>query len=129
MAKTHAASGFVCANCKRTYGDPLYHGPPGHAPQNLCLDCWADEWALIELRMLNGGDWSVLDSALLLVCCGLSRQQAAEVLGLHRNTVHKWLVHLRRNPQDVPDWLLHRAIFSHDYSKGSDHGDPETTDG
>ena len=109
MSRSDQAEAFRCRNCNRPYGDPQYHGPAGHAPLNLCLDCWADEWAVIELRMLNGGDWSVLDSALWLVCCGLTRQQAAGVLGIHRNTVRNWLLRLRRRPEEIPDWLLHKT--------------------
>ena len=30
---------FECPICAREYGDPLYHGPAGHAPHGLCLDC------------------------------------------------------------------------------------------
>ena len=31
---------WLCSGCKRTYGDPMYKGPIGHAPQTECLDCW-----------------------------------------------------------------------------------------
>ena len=109
MPRTTVGPTFICPGCQRLYCDPFYHGPIGHAPQNLCLDCWADEWARMEVRMLSGGDWTVLDSALWLVCCGLSRQKAAEVLGLHRNTIRNWLLQLRKHPETIPDWLLQRA--------------------
>lgn len=108
------AGATVCASCKCSYGDGLYHGPAGHAPQNLCLDCWADEWAVMEVRMLNGGQWTALDSALWLVCCGLTRQQAASVLGLHRNTLRNWLVRLRKHPGRIPEWLEQRASSAAD---------------
>jgi hypothetical protein len=103
-----ASPAFVCAACKRGIGDPLYHGPAGHAPHSVCFDCWTEEWACIEACMVNGGDWSLLDSALWLVCCGLTRRQAAIVLGLHRNKIRRWILHLRRNPRDLPDWLRAR---------------------
>ena len=70
------------------------------------MDCWADEWAYMEVRMLNGGDWSVLDSALWLVCCGLSRQQAADLLGIHRNTFARWIGRMRRDPHEIPQWVV-----------------------
>ncbi len=104
---------FICPNCKRSYGDPQYHGPAGHAPQNLCLDCWSNEWALMEARMLNGGGWSVLDSALWLICWGATRQRAAAAVGLHRNTLRNWILNLRKNPNLIPDWLLDRAGRTH----------------
>ena len=106
------AGAMVCANCGRSYGDRLYHGPLGHAPQNLCLDCWANEWGRMEARMLNGGQWTSLDSALWLVCCGLTRQQAASVLGLHRNTLHNWFLQLRKHPERIPRWLVHKASLA-----------------
>ena len=108
MASAGRKPAFVCPGCGCAFGDPLYHGPRGHAPPGLCFDCWADEWAHIEVRMRNGGDWTVLDSATWLVCCGLSRQEAAQVLGLHRNTICKWVTRLRKDTRLVPDWLTHR---------------------
>lgn len=96
---------FVCPLCHRTYGDPRYHGPVGHAPQNLCFDCWTYEWSHIKTRMLNGGDWTVLDSALWLICCGFTHQQAANIIGIARQTIRRWLQNLRRNPGRIPQWL------------------------
>ena len=65
--------GFDCAACGRTYGDPLYHGPAGHAPPTVCLDCWFAHWDAVELRMRNGGEWRRLDAALYLIARGLTR--------------------------------------------------------
>ena len=109
MSSQRIAGAFVCPNCRQEYGDPLYHGPRGHAPQNVCLECWADEWSIMEARMYNGGDWSVLDAAFWLVCCGLTRQEAARLLGMRRNEVQRWLLRLRRNPHLIPDWLRNKA--------------------
>ncbi len=108
MPKQNAGQ-FVCPNCRRRYGDSLYHGPDGHAHPALCMDCWADEWVDMEVRLMCGGDWTVLDSALWLVCCGFTRQQAAGILGLHRNTIHNWIARLRRNPSEIPDWLMRKV--------------------
>ena len=44
-AQQRQAGQFICPICKRSYGDPLYHGPTGHAPLQMCFDCWAGEWA------------------------------------------------------------------------------------
>ncbi|MBL7134841.1 MAG: helix-turn-helix domain-containing protein [Phycisphaerae bacterium] len=96
---------FICPLCLGAYGDPHYHGPAGHAPQGLCFDCWAAEWALIQARMLNGGDWTVLDSALWLICAGFTRQQAANIIGVARRTIYRWICALRRNPRKTPQWL------------------------
>jgi len=100
--------GFSCpgSRCGDWIGDPHYVGPAGHAPQNLCLDCWAAHWDVIEARAINGGEWTHLDEALWLVCRGLSLGEAADVLGAHRNTLWRWIVEMRRRPETVPDWLL-----------------------
>ena len=116
MSKAVNMSAFVCPNCKRAYGDGLYHGPIGHAPQNLCLDCWANEWAQMEVRMLNGGDWSVLDSALWLICCGFTRQEAAGIIGVGRRTIHRWIQAVRKDPEKIPQWLSQNASLVHHYS-------------
>ena len=96
---------FTCPLCCRSYGDPHYHGPPGHAPQCLCLDCWGDEWAAIQARMLNGGDWTALDSALWLICAGFTRQQAAGIIGVARRTLYRWIRVLKMTPHKTPQWL------------------------
>ena len=96
---------FICPACQRSYGDPHYHGPAGHAPRNLCFDCWAAEWDLIAARMLNGGNWTVLDAALWLVCSGFTRQQAATIVGVARRTLYRWIRALKTNPRKVPQWL------------------------
>jgi len=87
-------------------GDPHYVGPIGHAPQNLCLDCWMAHWDIIEARAANGGEWTHLDEALWLVCRGLNMSEAAAVIGAHRNTLRRWIIAMRRRPETVPDWLL-----------------------
>lgn len=96
---------FRCPSCGQRYGDPLYHGPVGHAPQNLCLDCWVNEWAEIEARMLRGGDWSALDMALWLVCNGYTRSQAAEIIGVTARTIRRWFSCLQRSFREFPDWM------------------------
>ena len=68
---------FICPICKRSYGDPLYHGPTGHAPLQMCFDCWAGEWACMVQMVTRGGDWRKIDSALFLLCQGFSCTEAA----------------------------------------------------
>jgi len=110
---------FTCPLCLRSYGDPHYHGPAGHAPQDLCFDCWADEWALIQARMLNGGHWTALDSALWLICSGFTRQQAACIVGVARRTIHRWICALRKDPSKTPQWLRRdRSPLPNDRQEG-----------
>jgi len=99
---------FHCAYCKTPYGDPLYHGPAPHAPGNLCMDCWAEQWAQFEARMLREGDWGVMDQALWLICQGFTHSVAADMIGRHRNSIGNWICMLRKFPHLIPDWLCKR---------------------
>lgn len=100
---------FRCPHCKSDYGDPLYHGPVGHAPQELCFDCWASEWGSMEVVIARGGSWQPLDAALFLLCQGFSHQEAANLIGVHRNTIFGWIRELRQHPGLTPRWLIDRA--------------------
>jgi hypothetical protein len=107
---TGAASGrFVCPVCKNSYGDPFYHGPAGHAPPQLCYDCWASEWASMTQMLSRGGNWRQIDSALFLLCQGFSYQEAANLAGICRRTLHNWIRQARQHPEMAPQWLISRA--------------------
>ena len=99
---------FRCPNCKQEYGDPLYHGPVGHAPQEMCFDCWASEWGAMAQVIARGRAWQPMDAALFLLCQGFSHREAADAIGIHRNTIFGWLRELRRRPHLTPEWLLER---------------------
>jgi hypothetical protein len=96
---------FRCPQCRLTYGDGLYHGPAGHAPRTLCLDCWASAWGEYELRIRLGRSWRQLDAALFLLCQGFTHAEAGRILGLRRATVSDWVLELRRFPWRAPRWL------------------------
>ena len=104
-----SAPAFVCPRCKRAYGDPLYHGPAGHAPSELCFDCWASEWAEMIQVIARGGNWRPIDAALFLLCEGFSHGEAADIIGVHRNTIYGWIREIRRRPELTPQWLLDRV--------------------
>lgn len=99
--------GFRCmgTGCGRWIGDRRYVGPVGHAPQNLCFECWMVYWGRVEARAVNGGRWTDLDEALWLVCCGASLSDAAEVIAAHRTTLWRWIEKMRFDPELRPDWL------------------------
>jgi len=101
-----ASTGYTCAVCGQPYGDPLYHGPIGHAPQTVCLDCWYEHWDLVECRMRNGGQWRHLDAALYLVARGFSQPEVARMLGLCRKSLYNLLQRLRADPEKIPEWFL-----------------------
>ena len=100
-----AAGRWRCPVCSRSYGDPHYHGPPGHAPPRACLDCWLEAWDEIRLRMLADRQWNALDLALLFQCQGFSAQQASAMSGIHRNTLYKYIRAIRAHPELMPEWL------------------------
>ncbi len=109
MIATATTTAFRCPRCGQEFGDPMYHGPAGHAPQTLCFDCWASEWGQMQMVMARGGRWETFDAALFLLCQGFTHQEAADALGVCRDTVCNWIRMLRRRPDLTPDWLLERA--------------------
>ena len=100
---------FKCPNCKSEYGDPMYHGPMGHAPQELCFDCWASEWGSMVEVICRGGNWRSVDAALFLLCQGFTPREAANLIGIRRKTVYRWIRTLRQRPELTPRWLILRA--------------------
>jgi len=100
---------FRCPKCRRTYGDPMYHGPAGHAPHALCFDCWASEWGVMNILIYRGRDWRPSDAALFLLCQGFSHQEAGDILGVARATVFHWVRQVRQHPETAPDWLTDLA--------------------
>jgi hypothetical protein len=107
--KVNSEIGFRCkgVGCGEWISDVRYVGPVGHAPQNLCFECWMAHWDVVEARATNGGRWTHLDEALWLVCRGLSLSQAADVIGSHATTLRRWIVKMRQRPELLPDWLIH----------------------
>jgi transposase len=55
--------------------------------------------------MRRGQDWTVLDSALTLLCQGFSYAETASILGRCRKTIGNWVRGLRKNPERIPEWL------------------------
>ena len=107
-----ATEKFTCPACGHDYGDPLYHGPAGHAPPESCLDCWAQTWGEMSAAMARGragrgkADWRRPDLALFYLCHGLTRRQVAEKAGVHRNTIYNWLKKMRQHPEAIPAWFV-----------------------
>jgi DNA-directed RNA polymerase specialized sigma24 family protein len=62
------------------------------------------------IRVLaRGGNWRQIDSALFLLCQGFSYQEAANLAGICRKTLHNWIRQARQQPQIAPEWLINRA--------------------
>ena len=88
---------FTCPRCGDEYGDPLYHGPTGHAPPDLCFSCWAIEWDIMARLISAEQDWRRHAKLLFLICQGFTQQEAASRLGIHRNTVGSRLRGMKKN--------------------------------
>jgi hypothetical protein len=101
--------GFRCAGpgCEQWIGDPDYSGPLGHAPQNLCFECWMAYWDKIEALAVNGGHWTRLDEALWLFCRGMTFAEAAEAIATHQTTLQRWIAKIRCGREIPPVWLIH----------------------
>ena len=93
--------------CGQWIGDLRYVGPVGHAPQNLCFECWMAHWSKLEARAVNGGRWTRLDEALWLVCGGLSLTEAAGMIDSSCTALRLRINEIRRRPELTPDWLEH----------------------
>ncbi|MBT3198813.1 MAG: hypothetical protein HN350_02760 [Phycisphaerales bacterium] len=104
------AIGFRCTGpeCGQWVGDVRYVGPMGHAPRNLCFECWVEHWERVEAIAMNGGRWTDIDEALWLVCHGLTFSQAADIITINRKTLHRWITKMRRQPDLIPGWLIHK---------------------
>lgn len=117
MEQTHTQktqmeqTGFRCCNpsCRQWVSDQAYCGPVGHAPQNLCLECWLVHWEIVEKRACNGGCWTRMDQVLWLVCSGVERRQAARLVGKHCDYIKACFERLRRSPRKLPQWLVQVA--------------------
>ena len=99
--------GFRCQGpgCGEWIGDVRYVGPPGHAPGNLCFECWMAHWEKVEARAANGGVWTGLDEALWLACHGLNLADAASAIGSSRVVLKMRIDRMRRREELMPDWI------------------------
>ncbi len=61
---------FVCEQCKEPIGDPLYTGPHGHAPDNICFTCWVNAFEQPPK------DWPKDITVLWMISQGYSRAEA-----------------------------------------------------
>ncbi len=103
--KTKIRRAFCCGDCGRDYGDAMYTGPSGHAPENLCLDCWSWQWQQMLLQMRRGKNWTDIDTAIALLCRGYSYSQVGEIIGRSRRTLHNWITAIRQGRLAVPRWV------------------------
>jgi hypothetical protein len=97
-----------CAACGEGYGDPLYHGPAGHAPAQLCLDCWLGSWDRQVRRMHCGGPLDRHEEALALLCEGYTYRQAGDRLEVTASTVRRWVRWIGRTRRELPEWFRRR---------------------
>jgi hypothetical protein len=110
---TSNPTGFWCTGpgCGQWISDVRYVGPRGHAPGNLCFECWMAQWEKIEARAANAGAWTRLDEALWLLCHGVSFDEAAGAIGSCRSALRLRIERMRWRPELTPGWLpdIHRV--------------------
>ncbi len=106
----------TCQNCNgplRVDGtivqDPRYTGPVGHAPQNVCYDCWCAYWDEVEQQMLNGGDSTKMEAAFFLVSIGYTQAEAAQVVGVSRKTITRWKQQLQKKYLEIQSLMSLKA--------------------
>ena len=99
--------------------DPLYRGPEGHAPQNICLECWAQIWDEIEegnKAEAQGAYRHEGRRRAYLVLWGLSRgldrPAVAELADMSGRSLRRFVAHLRMHPAETRK-LLATFGFSH----------------
>ena len=92
------ATWFVCPECRRTYGDPLYRGADGcyvrvgktvYQGSQLCADCWCTYW---HLSHFDSADRLLMLAYLIQL--GWKQARIARVMGVHRCTIARWRQYL-----------------------------------
>ena len=101
----HKPDAIECVQCGDTVPH-YYRGPIGHAPSNLCWHCWVCHWAEMEIQQRKGGQPTQLETALYLIANGYTQRETSIIIGRARRTIARWIANLRRNPQQIPDWLV-----------------------
>jgi hypothetical protein len=92
---------FVCVRCGEAIGDPMYRGPAGHAPADVCFTCWVNAFEQPPWH------WPREVLALWLLANGYNRRDAARLSGLARNTLWRTLGRLRKNSSELHEFVEH----------------------
>lgn len=82
---------FVCRECGHTIGDPLYTGPEGHCPDDVCCECHEVARLLRRVNRLRAG----LASAVQHIADGYTQAEAATRSGMSTSSLEKKLHNLR----------------------------------
>ena len=77
--------------------DPLYVGPAGHCPPNLCTECWEVHWQQVLALIDSEKDWREEDKMLWLRCQGMTWKETAKVLGRSRHTIYRRRQAVKKN--------------------------------
>ena len=78
--------------------DPLYVGPAGHCPPNLCAECWEAHWQEVLALIDSERDWREEDKMLWLrFNQGLGVSDTAKVLKVHRGTIWRRMRKLKKS--------------------------------
>jgi DNA-binding CsgD family transcriptional regulator len=92
---------FVCKVCGESIGDPVYRGPAGHAPPDVCFTCWVNAFEQPPWH------WPREVLAVWLIANGYSRRAAAKLAGLARSTLWTLLGRLAKNSSELVEFFKH----------------------
>lgn len=85
---------FICCKCGQAVGDPQYCGPWGHAPRDVCFECW------LEAFEQPPWHWPRQVLAIWLISNGYSYTEAAEICAVTAPTVWRWLQRFRKKTEE-----------------------------
>ena len=92
---------FVCVRCGEAIGDPMYRGPAGHAPADVCFTCWVNAFEQPPWH------WPREVMALWLLSNGYNRSEAARLAGMHRGNLWRLVRRLRKNFSELLEFAQH----------------------
>lgn len=88
-----------CEKCN-TVVPCYYTGPLGHAPQDICYDCW------LEARLTRSPLFQNAQArALQSLANGRTKKEASIAAGISPRTLRRWLKRLRESPQKLQEAL------------------------
>ena len=104
----------ACSGPHRSDGtiaeDPLYVGPRGHAPPEICYCCWEAAWADACAAMGDlAGTWERPLYAMWLLAGGMTQQEVADTMSVSRSTIVRFRYRIIMHPNIIPAAWIERV--------------------
>ncbi len=91
-----------CTKCGGPYrsdgsivDDPLYRGPVGHAPPDICAECWES-----DKRAIRSGQWRKKIRAMQFIADGCTQVETAKLMRVCERTIRNWKKELKTSKLD-----------------------------